>query len=122
MKSTEIGTMNSPFIGNIKRMGSGIELPKSPFLKERKRSNRKFVKKTADGMTIYKIWHHDMFDSYDVLAKNRYGEWAYGRNYNLRTGRWSGATYRLNIDDLYERCPPYGKVIVNNKIGPTGRY
>lgn len=80
-----------------------------------------YTKYSAVGFPIYKIW--ESFGQYCVLSKNpKTGEWIFGRRYDLDTGIWGGGTYRLNIDDLYERCPPYGKLVVDNKRGNTGKY
>ena len=79
-----------------------------------------YTKYNCSGFPIYKIW--ESFGTYNVLAKNDHGEWVFGRNYNLETGLWQGGTYKIRIDDLYERCPPYGRLVVDNHRGPTGRY
>ena len=83
--------------------------------------NVDFTKSNRFGFPIYKIW--ESFGQYNVLARNpETGEWVYGRRYDMDSGIWAGGTYRLNIDDLYERCPPYGKLVVDNKRGNTGKY
>lgn len=89
----------------------------------RSSDRRNFKKFTADGFPIYKIWQYwDSDNGYNVLAKNNYGEWVYGRNYNIKTGRWAGGTYRVHINDLYDRSPPTGRLVVDNKRGNTGKY
>lgn len=83
--------------------------------------NLDFTKSNCLGFPIYKIW--ESFGQYYVLAKNpETGEWVFGRRYDLDTGIWGGGTYRLNIDELYERCPPYGRLVVDNHRGDTGKY
>lgn len=95
-----------------------------PVLKNGKLQKMDFKKYTADGFPIYKIWKYwNSDDGHVVLARHpKSNEWIFGRNYNIKTGRWVGGTYRMRLEDLYERCPPYGVLIVNNKRGPTGKY
>ena len=90
--------------------------------KKKTPAKRNFKKYTADGFPIYKMWK-GWGPYYDVLAKNpETGMWVYGRNYKLSTGRWAGGTYRPTLKLLYERSPPFGKLVVDNKRGYTGRY
>ena len=94
--------------------------------KSKKRATKKpkkdFTKYSATGAPIYKIWYNGIGGTYDCLAKIN-NEWVYGRDYNLSTGVWQGGRYDYDIDNLYRRVGgTFGKVVVDNKRGPSGRF
>lgn len=86
-------------------------------------AKKDYTKYTQQGMRIYKIWYSPLTESYDVLARKSDGEWAYGRDYNLKTGIWQGGRYSMNLNQLYERVGgTFGRVYKDNHRGPTGKF
>lgn len=58
-----------------------------------------------------------------VKARKSDGEWAYGRDYNLKTGIWQGGRYSMNLNQLYERVGgTFGRVYKDNHVGKTGKF
>lgn len=90
---------------------------------KKKPAKKDFTKYTAMGLPVYKIWYNGIMDSYDCLARQKNGEWVYGRDYDLKDGIWQGGRYDYDLDNLYRRVGgTFGKVVVNNKRGPTGKF
>lgn len=86
-------------------------------------AKKDYTKVTQQGMRIYKIWYSPLTESYDVLARKSDGEWAYGRDYNLKTGIWQGGRYSMNLNQLYERVGgTFGRVYKDNHVGKTGKF
>ncbi len=82
-----------------------------------------FTKISAAGIPIYKIWYSSLMDSYDVLGRSKKGEWVYGRDYDLKDGVWQGGRYDYDLNNLYKRVGgTFGKVVVDNHRGNTGRF
>ena len=84
-------------------------------------AKRDFTKVTNSGHVIYKVW--ESFGQYNVLAQNpTNGEWVFGRDYDFDKGYWQGGRYRMDIEKLYNDNPPYGQLVIDNHVGPCGRY